>query len=78
MARIVTIGTAQPDEQTVLESLQWRASLNNPGDRDALLANTDAITVPIEQIATDCVFVAERDGGVAPMRRAFTSPAASA
>ena len=26
-----------------LEELQWRASLNNPGDRDALLANFDAI-----------------------------------
>jgi GNAT superfamily N-acetyltransferase len=49
----------------MLESLQWRASLNNAGDRDALLANPDAITLPIEQIACGCVFVAERDGVVA-------------
>jgi hypothetical protein len=44
---------------------QWRASLGNPGDRDALLANPDAIALPIEQIAAGCVFVAERDGVVA-------------
>ena len=37
----------------------------NPGDRDALLANPDAIALPIEQIAAGCVFVAERDGVVA-------------
>lgn len=49
----------------MLEALQWRASLSNPGDRDALLANPDAIALPIEQIAAGCVFVAERDGGVA-------------
>ena len=35
----------------MLESLQWRASLGNPGDRDALLANPDAIALMIEQIA---------------------------
>ncbi len=49
----------------MLESLQRRASLNNPGDRDAILANPDAINVPPEQIADGCVFVAERDGVVA-------------
>ena len=49
----------------MLESLQWRASLNNPGDRDALLANPDAIALPIEQIANGYVFVAESDGVVA-------------
>jgi len=46
----------------VLESLQRRASLSNPDDRDALLANPDAITLPIEQITTGCVFVAEIEG----------------
>jgi GNAT superfamily N-acetyltransferase len=56
---------AQPDDRTMLESLQWRASLSNAGDRDALLANPDAIALPIEQIAAGCVFVAERDGVVA-------------
>jgi len=60
----VSIRLAQRDEQTMLESLQRRASLGNPGDRDALLANPDAISLPIEQIAAGCVFVAERDGVV--------------
>jgi GNAT superfamily N-acetyltransferase len=61
----ISIRQARPDEQSMLESLQWRASLNNPGDRDALLANPDSIALPIEQIAEGCVFVAERDGAVA-------------
>lgn len=61
----IFIRPARPDEQTALESLQRRASLNNPGDRDALLANPDAIALPIEQILDGCVFVAEVDGLVA-------------
>jgi GNAT superfamily N-acetyltransferase len=64
MAQGVSIRLAQPDDQTTLESLQWRASLANPGDRDALLENPDAIELPIEQIVADGVFVAERDGVV--------------
>src|SRR4249919_142738 len=64
MAQEVSIRPARPDEQAMLESLQRRASLSNPGDRDALLANPDAIALPIEQIAEGCVFVAERDGVV--------------
>ena len=60
----ISIRLARSDEQTALESLQRRASLSNPGDRDALLANPDAIALPMEQIAADCVFVAERDGVV--------------
>jgi GNAT superfamily N-acetyltransferase len=65
MADDVSIRPARPDDQTTLESLQWRASLANPGDRDALLANPDAIALPTEQIAAGGVFVAERDGVVA-------------
>jgi GNAT superfamily N-acetyltransferase len=65
MAYEVFIRPARPDEQTMLESLQWRASLNNPGDRDALLANPDAIALPIEQITDGYVFVAEGNGVVA-------------
>jgi GNAT superfamily N-acetyltransferase len=65
MTHDVFIRPARPDEQTMLESLQRRASLNNPGDRDAILANPDAIALPIEQITAGCVFVAERDGVVA-------------
>ena len=45
MAQDVSIRPARPDEQTMLESLQWRASLSNPGDPDALLANPDAIAL---------------------------------
>jgi len=44
----VSIRAARPDDHTMLESLQWRASLGNVGDRDALLANPDAIALPIE------------------------------
>ena len=65
MVHAVSIRPARPDEQTTLEALQWRASLNNPGDRDALLANPDAIALPLEQIVTGDVFVAETDGSIA-------------
>lgn len=51
-------------ERKALEDLQWRASLNNPGDRDALLANPDAIELPAGYIDDGHVFVAERDGTV--------------
>src|SRR5215813_5708604 len=65
MMQAVSIRAAQPDERTMLEALQWRASLSNDGDRDALLANPDAIELPIEQIIAGCVFVAEHDGIIA-------------
>src|SRR5262245_13672231 len=65
MMQDVSIRSARLDEQIMLEALQRRASLSNPGDRDALLANPDAIALPIELIAAGCVFVAERDGVVA-------------
>ena len=65
MAQKISIRPARPDEQTMLESLQRRASLSNPGDRDALLANPDAIALPLEQITEGSVFVAECDGVVA-------------
>ena len=60
----MSIRPARPDEKTMLESLQWRASLSNPGDRDALLANPDAIDLPIDQLAAGSVFVAEHGGVV--------------
>ncbi len=47
-----------------MERLQLRASLNNPGDREALLTNPDAIELPPEQILAGQVFVAQRDGVV--------------
>ncbi len=61
----VTIRKAVAAEQKALEALQWRASLNNPGDREALLANPDAIELPLQQIETGGVFVAEVAGLVA-------------
>lgn len=58
----IVIRPARYAERSSLERLQWRASLSNPGDREALLANPDAIALPIEQITNGDVFVAERDG----------------
>jgi hypothetical protein len=46
----VRIRPAVSSEQKELEALQWRASVSNAGDRDALLANPNAIELPIEQI----------------------------
>jgi GNAT superfamily N-acetyltransferase len=51
-------------ERTSLEALQTRASLSNPGDRAALLANPDAIRIPADQIEAGRVFVAESSGTV--------------
>jgi GNAT superfamily N-acetyltransferase len=65
MGNDVSIRLARGDEQAMLESLQRRASLSNPGDREALLAHPDAIEVPLEQIVAGSVFVAERDGAPA-------------
>lgn len=62
MTEAPTIRIAEAAEQKALEALQWRASLENPGDRDALLANPDAIELPLDQITAGGVFVAERDG----------------
>jgi GNAT superfamily N-acetyltransferase len=61
----IRIRLAAPSEHAALEAVQRRASLNNPGDREAILANPDAIELPPEQIAAGHVFVAERDGAIA-------------
>ena len=53
---------ARVDELESLEALQWRASLANPGDREAILTHPDAIVIPPGQIADGRVFVAERAG----------------
>ena len=58
----VTIRPARVSEQNALEQLQWRASLNNSGDRQALLAHPDAIELPEQQIKDGFVFVAESAG----------------
>ena len=56
--------TAVTADQQALEALQWRASLNNPGDREALLANPEAIELPLQQIEGGNVFVAEVAGSI--------------
>jgi GNAT superfamily N-acetyltransferase len=60
----VSIRPAIPAEREALEALQWRASLGNEGDRDALLRHPDAIDLPAEQIAAGGVFVLEQGGAI--------------
>jgi hypothetical protein len=40
---VIPIREARPEELADLEALQRRASLANPGDREAILAHPDAI-----------------------------------
>jgi GNAT superfamily N-acetyltransferase len=61
----ITIRNAIPSEKAALEGLQRRASLANEGDREALLANPDAIDLPIAQIASGDVFLLELSGRIA-------------
>jgi N-acetylglutamate synthase-like GNAT family acetyltransferase len=61
----VLVRLARVTERAELEALQWRASLGNAGDRDALLAHPDAIHIPDDQLAAGRVFAAEVDGTVA-------------
>lgn len=58
----VIIRTAIAAERKALEAFQLRASLTNEGDREALLANPDAIVIPSEQLVAGRVFVAELSG----------------
>jgi len=58
----IIIRAAVIAEQQALEAVQLRASLTNDGDREALLANPDAIRIPLEQLAAGRVFVAELNG----------------
>jgi len=60
----ITVRVAALVDQKELEALQWRASLNNPGDRNALLANPDAIELPLQQIEAGGVFIAEVSGAI--------------
>jgi len=56
------IRQARPDERDALIELQRRASLANEGDREALLANPEAIDLPMDQIADGNVWVLEASG----------------
>ncbi len=60
----MNIRLAEPGEREVLEALQWRASLANPADRPHLLANPDAIDLPMAQISSGDVLIAEIDGRI--------------
>ena len=74
----IVIRPALQAERSSLEALQWRASLANSGDRDSLLANPDAITLPVEQIADGHVFVAQREGVIVGFAAVLTRPGGDA
>jgi GNAT superfamily N-acetyltransferase len=61
----VIVRQAFTTEHGPLEALQRRASLANPGDREAILSHPDAIEIPSGQIEAGHVFVAETAGGLA-------------
>ena len=63
-ARSVTVRPALESERMTLEALLRRASLVNPEYRHVLLANPDAMRIPMEQFQEGHVFVAERSGCV--------------
>ena len=86
---VTIVRPARASERKVLEALQWRASLENAGDREALLQNPDAIALPLEQIEAGGVLVAEvagtvtgfaailpRDDGDSELDALFVEPAA--
>jgi N-acetylglutamate synthase-like GNAT family acetyltransferase len=60
MPDIIHIRRATLSEREPLEALQRRASLANAGDRDAILAHPDAIEIPLHQLESGQVYVAER------------------
>jgi N-acetylglutamate synthase-like GNAT family acetyltransferase len=61
----LAIRHAERSEREVLVELQRRASLANAGDREALLANPDAIDLPLAQLDAGYVFVAQRGASLA-------------
>ena len=83
-----TFRLAVPAERSALEDLQRRASLVWEEDRESLLANPDAIELPLEQITDGRTIVAEnvgellgfavvlrRDDGDAELDGLFVDPA---
>lgn len=61
-------------DRAALEELQRRASMSNPGDRDALLLNPGAIDVPLEQITARQVLIAEQEGSMVGFAAAVPRP----
>jgi GNAT superfamily N-acetyltransferase len=64
MPDAITIRCAMPSEREALEALQRRASLANAGDRDDIWAHPEAIEIPMWQLESGHVYVAERGGAV--------------
>jgi GNAT superfamily N-acetyltransferase len=64
MQDAVHVRLARPSERLALEALQARASLANPSDREAILANPDAIDLPANQLDDGQVYVAEVAGSI--------------
>jgi len=60
LLQAIAIRRALLSEKATLEALQTRASLANPEDREALIANPGAIELPAAQIQAGQVFVARR------------------
>jgi GNAT superfamily N-acetyltransferase len=69
---------ARVSEVAELEALQLRASLVWEEYRDALLANPEAVVLPLEQIRTGQVEVAERAGRVIGFSVLIPQPACDA
>ena len=63
--RTLSFRLALPVEQHALEDLQRRASLMWEEDRAALLDNSEAIGLPMDQITNGRTIVAERMGKTA-------------
>lgn len=61
----IRIRPALGEEREVLEALQYRAAIANEGDRQAILDHPDAIELPLAQIESGLVIVAEIGGAVA-------------
>lgn len=64
MADDITLRLAAAAEQSTLEALELRASLMWEEDRPHLLANPGLIELPLEQIESGRVFVADRRGPI--------------
>lgn len=84
----LTFRPGTPADRTDLIALQWRSSLGNPNDREALLAHPDAIDIPAGQLTSaTCVVAAvngvdvgfaivlPRDGEAAELDGLFVDPA---
>jgi GNAT superfamily N-acetyltransferase len=59
---VLSIRQAELHEREALRQLQYRASLVWDEYRELLLADPDAIDIPVGEFAAGRIFVAERDG----------------